>query len=167
MSSLAASSSIRHSRPNVPSTKPGARNAFIGGVFSFAPYMTVRTLSHAYSICIGPSVIAVQPDQPTAFVNSPARATIVPSLVAPTVSFWMVALRFPAAVFSSRRVSPQRTGRPVRRASSAATNVYSPGSFFEPKPPPMYSQTTRTRSAGMPSSRATDSRTPQRYCVEM
>jgi hypothetical protein len=44
---LRASSSSRHSSPNVPSTKPGARNAFIGGVFSFAAYSTVRTLSHA------------------------------------------------------------------------------------------------------------------------
>jgi hypothetical protein len=76
-------------------------------------------------------------------------------------------LRLPAAVFSSRRVSAQRTGRPVRRASSAATNVYSPGSFFAPKPPPMYSQTTRTLSCGSPSSRATAARTPQMYCVEM
>ena len=100
-------------------------------------------------------------------MNSPPSATIVPSLFAPTVSFWIVALRLPAAVFSSRRVSAQRTGRPVRFASSAATNVYSPGSFFEPKPPPMYSQTTRTLSPGMPSSSATASRTPQMYCVEM
>ena len=46
-------------------------------------------------------------------------------------------------------------------------NVYSSGPFFEPKPPPMYSQTTRTLSAGMPSSFATSLRTPQMYCVEM
>ena len=35
-SSLRASSSSRPSRPNVPSTKPGARNAFIGGRLSLA-----------------------------------------------------------------------------------------------------------------------------------
>ena len=34
--SFAASSSSRHSSANVPSTKPGARNAAIGGRFSFA-----------------------------------------------------------------------------------------------------------------------------------
>jgi hypothetical protein len=76
-------------------------------------------------------------------------------------------LRLPAAVFSSRRVSAQCTGRPVRFASSAAMNVYSPGSFFAPKPPPMYSQITRTLSPGMPNACATPSRTPQTYCVEM
>src|ERR671923_29753 len=46
-SSRAASSSRRHSRPKVPSTKPGARKAAIGGRLSFAPYSTVRTFSHA------------------------------------------------------------------------------------------------------------------------
>ena len=100
-------------------------------------------------------------------MNSPPSATIVPSLMAPIFSFWIVAFRLPAAVFSSRRVRAQRTGRPVRLASSAATNVYSPGSFLEPKPPPMNSQTTRTLSPGMPSSCATAARTPQMYCVEM
>ena len=100
-------------------------------------------------------------------MNSPPSATIVPSLIAPTFSFWIVALRLPAAVFSSRRVSAQRTGRPVRFASSAAMNVYSPGSFFAPKPPPMNSHTTRTLSPGISSSAATASRTPQMYCVEM
>ncbi len=76
-------------------------------------------------------------------------------------------MRLPAARFSSRRVSAQRTGRPVRFASSAAMNVYSSGPFFEPKPPPMYSQTTRTLSGGSPNWEATASRTPQMYCVEM
>jgi hypothetical protein len=47
----------------------------------------------------------------------------VPSAFAPTVSRWIVALRLPAATFSSRRVSAQRTGRPVRFASSIATYV--------------------------------------------
>ena len=47
MSSRAASSSTRHSSPNVPSTNPGARNAFIGGVLSRAPYVTVRTFSQS------------------------------------------------------------------------------------------------------------------------
>ena len=56
-----------HSSPNVPSTKPGARNAFIGGVLIFAVCRVVRTLSHAYSIFIGPSVDADQPPQPSAF----------------------------------------------------------------------------------------------------
>ena len=36
------SSSSRHSSPNVPSTKPGARNAAIGAEFSFAPCSVVR-----------------------------------------------------------------------------------------------------------------------------
>jgi hypothetical protein len=36
-----------HSSPNVPSTKPGARNAFMGGVFTFAPCVTVRTFGQA------------------------------------------------------------------------------------------------------------------------
>ena len=43
----AASSSRRHSRPNVPSTYPGARKAAFGGVFRRAPQDTVRTFSHA------------------------------------------------------------------------------------------------------------------------
>ena len=47
MSSRAASSSSRHSSPNVPSTNPGARNGRIGGVFTFAPRVTVFTLGHA------------------------------------------------------------------------------------------------------------------------
>ena len=85
--------------------------------------VVLRVFGHAYSICSGPSVPAVQPDQPTAFTNSPPRAVSVPSDFAPTVSFWIVALRLPAAMFSSRRVSAQRTGRPVRLASSIAMNV--------------------------------------------
>ena len=92
---------------------------------------------------------------------------MVPSLRAATVSRWIVALRLPAATFSSRRVSAHRTGRPVFFASTAAANVNSPAEFFEPKPPPMYSQTTRTSSAGMPSSRATSLRTPHTYCVDV
>jgi hypothetical protein len=39
----------------------------------------------------------------------------VPSLRAPTVSRWIVALRLPAAMFSSRRVSAQRPPRPPRQ----------------------------------------------------
>ncbi len=100
-------------------------------------------------------------------MNSPSNATIVPSLRAPARSRWTVALRLPAEVCSSRRVRAQRTGRPVRFASSAATYVYSSGPFFEPKPPPMNSQTTRTLSSGRPSVSATAWRTPQMYCVEM
>ncbi len=46
-------------------------------------------------------------------------------------------------------------------------NVKSPGPFFEPKPPPMNSQTTRTLSGGSSSFEATSSRTPQMNCVEM
>src|SRR5207244_11613038 len=104
-----------------PSTNPGARNAFIGGVFTFAPWTTVLTFGHAYSIRIGPSVPAFQPDQPTALTNSPFNAVSVPSERAPATSRWIVAVRLPAAVFSSRRVSAPRTGRPVRFASPAAT----------------------------------------------
>ena len=52
-------------------------------------------------------------------------------------------------------------------AKTAAANVNSPAEFFEPNPPPMYSQTTRTLSAGMPSSRATSLRTPHTYCVDV
>ena len=40
MLELGASLSSRHSSAHVPSTKPGARNAAIGGRFSFAPYST-------------------------------------------------------------------------------------------------------------------------------
>jgi hypothetical protein len=112
-------------------------------------------------------VEAFQPDQPTEFVNSPSSAVIVPSLRAPARSRWIVAFRLPADVFSSRRVSAQRTGRPVRFASSAATKVYSSGLFFEPKPPPMNSHTTRTLSSGRPSVLATSCRMPQMNCVEM
>ena len=39
------------------------------------------------------------------------------------VSRWIVALRLPVARFSSRRVSAQRTGRPVFSASAIAMNV--------------------------------------------
>jgi hypothetical protein len=85
--------------------------------------LTVRTLSHAYSICIGPSVVIDQPEKPIALTNSPPSAVSVPSALAPTVSRWMVALRLPAAMFSSRRVSAHLTGRPVRFASSAAIGV--------------------------------------------
>jgi hypothetical protein len=99
--------------------------------------------------------------------NSPPSAVSVPSERAPATSRWIVEFRFPAARFSSRRVRAHRTGRPVRFASSAAMNVYSPGSFLAPKPPPMYSQTTRTLSGGRSSSDATLSRTPQMNCVEM
>ena len=86
---------------------------------------------------MGPSVDDDQPLQPTAFTKSPPSAVSVPSLRAPIVSRWIVALRLPALTFSSRRVSAHFTGRPVRFASSAAMNVTSSGLVFEPKPPPM------------------------------
>ena len=89
----------------------------------------------------------MKPRQPTAMTKSPASAVNVPSAFAPTRSRWTVACRFPLTRFSSRRVSAQRTGRPVRLAISAAMNVYSPGWFFAPKPPPMKWQTTRTLSS--------------------
>ena len=88
-----------------------------------AGYWTVRTFSHAYSIFIGPSVDADQPEKPIALTKSPPSAVSVPSDFAPTVSRWMVAFRLPVAMFSSRRVSAHLTGRPVRFASSAAIGV--------------------------------------------
>ena len=45
--------------------------------------------------------------------------------------------------------------------------AWSSGAVFEPKPPPMYSQTTRTRSGSSPSPSASAERTPQMYWVEM
>jgi len=42
---------------------------------------------------------------------------------AAAVTRWRVALRLPATTFSSRREKPQRTGRPVRFASSAARRM--------------------------------------------
>src|SRR5207302_4708829 len=147
--------------------KPGARKAALGGVFSLAPCETLRTFGQAYSISIGPEVIGDQAAQPTALTNSPPSATSVPTERAPTVSLWIVALLLPAAMFYSRRVSAHLTARPVRRASSGAMNVYSPGPFLAPKPPPMYSQTTRTLSGGRPSFSATSARTPQMYCREV
>ena len=47
MSNFAASASTMHSSPNVPSTNPGARNAFIGGWLVFAACVVVRTFGHA------------------------------------------------------------------------------------------------------------------------
>jgi hypothetical protein len=91
----------------------------------------------------------------------------VPSERAAAVSRWIVAFRLPAARFSSRRVNAQRTGRPVRLDSSAAMKVWSLAPFFEPKPPPMNSQTTRTLSGARPRAAATSSRTPQMLWVEM
>jgi hypothetical protein len=72
---------------------------------------------------MGPSVVIDQPEKPTAFTNSPPSAVSVPSDLTPMVRRWIVALRFPAATFSSRRVRAQRTGLPVRVASSAAIFV--------------------------------------------
>jgi hypothetical protein len=68
-------------------------------------------------------VVADQPEWPTALTKSPPSATSVPSAVAPADSLWIVALRLPAATFSSRRVSAHFTGRPVLFASSAAIGV--------------------------------------------
>jgi len=102
-----------------------------------------------------------------AFTYSPPSAVSVPSAFAPIVSRWIVAFRLPDARFSSRRVRAQRTGRFARFASSIAMNVCSSGLFLEPKPPPMYWQTTRTLSPGIPSAPAISLRTPQMYCVEV
>ena len=46
MPSFAASTSSSVSTPKVPSTKPGARNAFIGGWLIFAAYVVVFTFAH-------------------------------------------------------------------------------------------------------------------------
>jgi len=72
---------------------------------------------------MGPSVEDDQPLKPIAFTNSPPSAVRVPSARAAAVIRWIVAFRLPAATFSSRRVSAQRTGWPVRFASSIAIGV--------------------------------------------
>ena len=74
-----------HSSPNVPSTNPGARKAAIGGVLTFAPYSTVSTFSHAYSIFIGLAVPGIQPSQPSEQTYSPRIAVSVPSARAATL----------------------------------------------------------------------------------
>ena len=105
----------------MPSTKPGARKAALGGVFSFAPYSTVRTFGHAYSISIGPEVLAEKPLKPTALTKSPPSAVSVPSARAPATRRWIVPLRLPRRGSPRAELLKQRTAWPVRLASSAAT----------------------------------------------
>jgi hypothetical protein len=56
-------------------------------------------------------------------MNSPPSAVSVPSDRAAAVTRWIVAFRLPPVTFSSRRVIASFTGRPVRRASSAASET--------------------------------------------
>ena len=71
----------------------------------------------------GPAVGGSQPSQPRRQSYSASIAVKVPSERAPSRSFWMVGFRLPELTFSSRRSSRQWTGRPARRASSAAMKV--------------------------------------------
>ena len=75
--------------------------------------------------------------------RSPAS---VPSRRAPSVTVWRVHERRPPTTCSSWRPSARRTGRPAARASSAARSASIPAPCFAPKPPPMYSEITRTCS---------------------
>ena len=77
-----------------------------------------------------------------------------PSLDAPIVYSIRAGVRKPAAMFSSRRLFTSRTGRRVRRESSAARIPCGPTPNFEPNPPPMNSQMTRTRSGSSPNASA-------------
>ena len=124
--------------PERPLDEPrGAERAF-GPVFSLAP---VSVGAHVRAGVEHLHRAGRRADEPVPADGHrrtpPSSAVRVPSARAPTLRRWIDALRFPPARFSSRRVSAQRTGRPVRRASSAATYVASPGPFFAPKPPPM------------------------------
>ena len=62
------------------------------------------------------------------------------------------------------RVARQRTGRPSRRAAQAQTTSSGCSSVFMPKPPPTSPTVTRTCSAGMPSSLASDCCMPDGFC---
>ena len=146
----------RHSSPNVPSTKPGARNAFIGGVLIFAPYgdradvlAVVEHLHRAFGRGVparpadGVRELAVERDDRPVAAGAGAEPLD-----------GRVAVAGGGVLLAARERAAHRP--PVRFASSAATNVYSSGPFFEPKPPPMNSHTTRTLSSGISSVSATD-----------
>ena len=128
----AASSSSRHSSAERALDEAGRAE---GGA-SAACSASRRTRSCARSgrrraSASGPAVRrrASRP-QPTALTKSPPSAVSVPSARAPATSRWIVALRLPASRFSSRAIGEQRTGRPVRFASSAATYVCSRGAVL-------------------------------------
>ena len=64
--------------------------------------------------------------------------------------------RLPVIIMSSSRSSRSFTGRPVRQASSAATQAMGAAWVsLPPKPPPMRRHSTVTAAAGSPSTFAT------------
>ncbi len=75
-------------------------------------------------------------------------AVSVPSFFAPARIFWMADGRLPAASCSSLRVRKSLTGAPACFASFAAVTPSMRAPNFAPKPPPMYSQITRTVTRG-------------------
>ena len=102
----------------------GARNAVIAGVFTQAKDSTVRTLGHEY-LLEQASRSALQPPMPSGTSASQTMAVRRPSRRAPNVTRCVHGL-LPLSVCSASRSLTQRTGRPVRRASKAATNVCAP-----------------------------------------
>src|SRR5690242_7281261 len=98
--------------------------------------------------------------------DSPSNAVSVPSAATPALIFDTDEGRLPAARCSSLRSSISFTGAPAAFASLAHTTPWTSGPNLLPKPPPMYSQITRTLACGICSDSANPSRVPWTACVD-
>ena len=86
---------------------------------------------------------------------------------APSVTVCRVQARLPAddlLLVAAEREAHRPPGR--ARASSAASSASTPAPCFAPKPPPMYSEITRTCSGARPKRRASSRRASNMPCVD-
>jgi hypothetical protein len=94
----------------------------------------------------------------------------VPSFFAPTFTVMSALGAFPVQSWSCFRSSISLTGAPAFFASRHATIAnalpVADGPSLLPKPPPMWSQSTRTFLRSIPSASARPSRTAKMPCVE-
>jgi hypothetical protein len=131
---------------------PNPRNAPLGGVFVIAARARIRTLGQAY----GPPAWMAPRDRttgdsvvyaPASRMSSMSWATSRPSRVTPVRWRTTDGCRLVVAAMSSCRSYTIRTGRPALRANRAAWMEIIDGySSLPPKPPPVSSWMTTTRS---------------------
>src|ERR1700722_9824423 len=125
----------------------------------------VRIFAHRYTDQQGPALPAPPPIPPLPRVTR-SIAVSLPSRSTPILTFCSEFGRLPVDRCSSARGSITLTGTPVALASRDAIIISGVAPNFDPKPPPRYSQTTRTLSGGKLKYTARSSRTEKTPWVE-
>ncbi|MNS92123.1 hypothetical protein D3C72_1262470 [compost metagenome] len=151
---MSAISSIAISSAIMPGASPGARMALPSGKSSTARRMAVMRFGPAYSSRVCITAVSGCPPFKSPDHDSWPMAVILPSRVAPMRRRWMVAGRCVVLLIIRGRARATLTGRRAARAPSAASKASARTNSLPPKPPPIYGETIRTLSFGIPKVRA-------------